>query len=89
MDGDLQSKTAENEELMRNLAREGVQLDMASMLKMRLDFVTEFLVPADRLVEFGLAWETKVNEALTEATAQINRAKLLGGHEQLTIASAL
>lgn len=75
---DINNLRQENERLMAEIGREGVALDVLSMLKMRLDYVTDFLVGDDeaRQIEFAMGWEQALNEALTEASRQIARAKL-------------
>lgn len=68
----------DNEHLMAEIGREGVSLDIISMLKMRLDYVTDFLIgdDEDRQIEFAMGWERTLNEALVEAAGQIAKAKL-------------
>lgn len=75
---DINNLRQENERLMAEIGREGIALDVISMLKMRLDYVTDFLVgdDEDRQIEFAMGWERALNEALTEASSQIARAKL-------------
>lgn len=68
----------DNEHLMAEIGREGISLDIISMLKMRLDYVTDFLVGDDeqRQIDFAMGWEQTLNEALVEAAGQIAKAKL-------------
>lgn len=75
---DVQNLRTENERLMAEVGREGVGLDYMSMLKMRLDYVTDFLLGDDeqRQIDFAMGWEQMLHGALTDAQSQIARAKL-------------
>lgn len=64
---DVQDLRTKNERLMAELAREGGGLDFLGMLKMRLDYVTDFLVGDDpqRQIEFAMGWERMLSNVLT------------------------
>ena len=75
---DIEALAAQNQRLMKDLSTHGVSLDVLSMLKMRLDYVTDFVLGGDpeRSLQFGLGWETALNEALTGAQAEVTKARL-------------
>lgn len=92
MGEDVDAIVQDSMEVLQQIAREGVAVDESVMLKMRLDYVTEFLVGDDPevLAKFRLGWEQQVNSFFHEILANINKAKLLVPNaHQLSIGDAL
>lgn len=73
-----------NQATMQRLHSQGLPIDTLTMLKMRLDFVTEFLLskvsPQDHF-NFAMNWEQRVASVLegAEQAARMNRLALPPG----------
>ena len=74
-----------NQETMRNLQRDGFAIDVLTMLKMRLDFVTDALVGTDEesQLRFGIGWEEFLHDVLSGAEAEARKAALTAGQRQM------
>jgi hypothetical protein len=81
-----------NQALLDGLALEGFAIDNLTMLKMRVDYLTQFLVGGDeeRVYTFGIGWEKFLAKVLDGADQQVRMAKLsLPPGVQLSIRDAL
>lgn len=75
----LEAAMQHNQDTMNRLASQGHQIDGAVMLKMRLDFVTEFLLQqAGPEVQFNFAmnWEQRLADVLEHAEQAARRNTL-------------
>jgi hypothetical protein len=82
-----------NQQILNNLALEGVGIDTLTMLKMRLDYVTQFLVGDDeqQVLTFATGWERFLAKVLDGAEQQVRMAKLqvVPPHQQLSLRDGL
>lgn len=84
---DLEALQKSNQDILNSLAREGVGIDGFTMLKMRLDYVTDFLVGDDleRIHEFAMGWESFLAKVLEGAESKVAQAKLAVMPGQLSL----
>ena len=82
---DLEALQKSNQETMQNLQRDGFAIDVLTMLKMRLDFVTDYIVGTDEEAQlrFGIGWEQFLGDVLSGAEAEARKAALLAGQREM------
>lgn len=68
-DQTYQALADQNAATLESITNSGNHLDPMTMLKLRLDFVTEWLMPIDQKTQydFAIAWERFVETILTQA----------------------
>jgi hypothetical protein len=70
---------AENKTALANLARQGAQIDPASLLNLRIDTLAELVLSEPGMLQFRLRFEQRVAEAINEIRAQLRTAQLAAG----------
>jgi hypothetical protein len=75
----LQAAMEANQATMNRLGADGHAIDGAVMLKMRLDFLTEFImaqVPPQAQFNFSMNWETFLAGVLEHAETEVRKSRL-------------
>jgi hypothetical protein len=77
---DIEDVQKRNAELLGELTAAGFALDETTILKLRLDAITNHLIEAGVIQEttLELNWEMTMSELLEAAAAEVRRRTLLG-----------